>query len=37
MADPGARVEMPNLPITEAVRSIVRLALQEDVGRDDAE
>jgi len=24
---------MPNLPITEAVRSIVRLALQEDVGR----
>jgi nicotinate-nucleotide pyrophosphorylase (carboxylating) len=35
MADPGARVEMPNLPITEAVQSIVRLALQEDVGRGD--
>jgi nicotinate-nucleotide pyrophosphorylase (carboxylating) len=35
MADPGARAEMPTLPITEAVRSIVRLALQEDVGRGD--
>ena len=35
MAVPRTRAEIPHLPITEAVRSIVRLALQEDVGRSD--
>ncbi len=35
MAVPSVRTEIPHLTITEAVRSIVRLALQEDVGRGD--
>jgi nicotinate-nucleotide pyrophosphorylase (carboxylating) len=35
MLDAGAALSVPALPLTEAVRSIVRLALQEDVGRGD--